>query len=269
MNANPCSLTVMVNGRPVREYLHEGKTFIEGRQGSDFELVVRNNSNKRVMAVLSVDGLSVINGTTASQDSPGYVLGPYQSITIPGWKLTNDEAAKFTFSGKKDSYTQMSTGSAKNCGVLGVLSWSEKVPVPVAVLPPAFANLNTTASPFYGNVSGSTGTTSPYLKSMASSAPMPQANSKAAQRRVDITAKAEATSLNNIGTEFGDATQFKTQATTFERDAILGVAAMYYDDARGLKARGIVVETPSRDRYSTTPDAFPGMNCSPPKGWQG
>jgi hypothetical protein len=50
------------------------------------------------------------------------------------------------------------------------------------------------------------------------------------------------------------------------------VLVLYYDNARGLKARGIDVGRPSRVRHtSRAPEAFPGMkkNCAPPAGWNG
>jgi hypothetical protein len=75
--------------------------------------------------------------------------------------------------------------------------------------------------------------------------------------------------LNNLGTGFGHAQEFATETVSFTRGDLLATMIVYYDDARGLKARGIQIGRPSRARYATQPQAFPGMACVPPKGWQG
>jgi len=50
-------LEVLVHGKPVRFYHHEGNDFIEGRKGSEFTLRVHNKSPRRVEAVISVEGI--------------------------------------------------------------------------------------------------------------------------------------------------------------------------------------------------------------------
>ena len=71
-----------------------------------------------------------------------------------------------------------------------------------------------------------------------------------------------------LGTAFGQATNFQTMQVTFERGDMVAMLIMYYDDIRGLKARGIVIPT---RRQQTQPQAFPGMTtgCTPPDGWKG
>lgn len=295
MRTGTCEVRVLVKGRPITEFKHESQIFVEGRAGSEFEIELKNNTPKRVMAVISVDGLSVINGDTAGPDSPGYVLNAFQTITIPGWKLTDSEAAKFTFGGRKDSYAQLGKGNATNCGVIGVMLWSEKV-AQVTYSKSLQGVLRGSLSDSWAGgiqgqlmngpmVSGSSGSdgwtanaygswsdtfgtysmTSNSLGDTVVSAATATASAKSATLSTTSTLPA---SVNNLGTEFGKATQFATMASTFEKDAIIDMLALYYDDARGLRARGIVLERPSRQQYSTTPEPFPGMNCKPPKGWR-
>lgn len=58
----------------------------------------------------------------------------------------------------------------------------------------------------------------------------------------------------------------------FSRGDMLSYQIIYYDEARGLKARGIQMVKPSKKKYQKKPDAFPAMSpegCSPPPDWRG
>lgn len=267
MQGTKASVSVTVNGRTVAtEYKSGNNTFIEGRMGSEFEIEIRNHTPNRVMAIVSVDGLSVINGDSASQESPGYVIAGYGSIKIPGWKLNGQSAAKFTFSGKRDSYSQLSSGASHNCGVIGVMVWSEK---PVFI--PQHSLTDTLPSPWSmpipkGPIMRGTNlwdVTNPTLGTYSINSAEVSLNSRGDMNQ----AVAQAATLNNLGTSFGKPTDFKTVSTSFIKDAVIETLVMYYDDARGLKARGIEV-TRERSRSLETPDPFPGTSCTPPKNWQ-
>jgi hypothetical protein len=116
---------VRVHGRKVRELQHEGETWIEGRKGSDFTIRIRNTSYNRILAVPSIDGLSVMDGEEASFDSSGYVISGQSHLDIPGWRLNNDEVAKFRFGKSAKSYAAKK-GKALNVGVIGVAVFEEK-----------------------------------------------------------------------------------------------------------------------------------------------
>jgi len=267
MQGTKASVSITVNGRTTAtEYKSGDNTFIEGRAGSEFEIEVRNHTPNRVMAIISVDGLSVINGNAASPDSPGYVIAGFGSIKIPGWKLNGQSAAKFTFSGKRDSYSQLSSGTSHNCGVIGVMVWSEK---PAVI--PQFSLNDTLPSPWGGAIpkgpimrNGASNTFNDVtLNGYTSSVNSAQLSTDNGLTR----AVAQAATLNNLGTGFGKPTDFQTVSTMFEKNQVLETLVMYYDDARGLKARGIEV-TRERSRSLETPDPFPGMSCTPPKNWR-
>ena len=48
-------LSVRVNGNAVATYTHEGKTFVEAKDGTQYHLHVKNRNLHRVKVVLSVD----------------------------------------------------------------------------------------------------------------------------------------------------------------------------------------------------------------------
>ena len=103
---------IMVYGKPVREYVDKKKTYIEGRQGTDFAIRIKNNGSKRILAVTSVDGLSVIDGKESNYDidSQGYIISPYDSIIISGWRISDEKVKQFFFTNKENSYATRKHG---------------------------------------------------------------------------------------------------------------------------------------------------------------
>jgi hypothetical protein len=125
MEGRILDLQVRVHGKAVREFQHDGKIYIEGRKGSEFTLRFRNKTGKRLLAVPSVDGLSVMDGENASFNSGGYILDPYEFMDVPGWRLDDESVAKFIFHKKGKSYAAKK-GKPRNVGVIGVAAFLEK-----------------------------------------------------------------------------------------------------------------------------------------------
>lgn len=124
------SLEVLLDGRPMRTVYHRGKTYLPvPRLGVEYTLRVRNHGPRRVAAVLSVDGLSVISGRPASEDGTGYLVGSYGSIVIPGWRRNMDTVAAFRFVSRDDSYAAR-VGHPENVGVIGLVAFEERWPMP-------------------------------------------------------------------------------------------------------------------------------------------
>jgi hypothetical protein len=125
-------LNITVNGSRCKQYSHQGKTFIEAKQGSEYVIEVKNNHWKRVLAVGSVDGLNVLTGKTANEADSGYIIGAYSSEKIKGFRFSDDEWALFKFGYKFNGNTYAQSkedGSEKNCGVIGVRFFYEKDPI--------------------------------------------------------------------------------------------------------------------------------------------
>jgi hypothetical protein len=282
MNRNNVEVRLIVKGRPISEYLHNGNTFVEGRSGSNFEIEIINRNPFRVETIISVDGLSVLDGKEASDRSAGYLIDANQTLRVPGWKLDQDTVAAFVFAGQGQAYATQTTGSARNTGVIGVMVYKER---PVSYtnytvrstgLPTAFPG-GCLSSPrvtmdHYSTPGGSwTITPLTSSNSMAVGASTTGVRTSFSPDVAVASAAAHAASVQNLGTGFGEATDFATTSVSFNRGDMLCVAVLYYDNARGLKARGIQIGRPSRVRYNQTPQAFPGMNggCQPPLGWEG
>jgi hypothetical protein len=122
-------LGVLINEKPVKQYIHEGRSFIEAKLGSLYSLKLKNNSYSRLLAVVSVDGINVISGEPATDDSPGYIIGGRSAIDINGFRTSDSEVHAFEFSEKSQSYASNSeqmNNSDVSCGVIGVKFFSEE-----------------------------------------------------------------------------------------------------------------------------------------------
>jgi hypothetical protein len=124
------SLEVLVEGRVLPTILHEGKTYLPvPKPGAEYEIRVWNHGPRRVTAIVSVDGLSVINGLPASEAHPGYIVAPYSYILINGWRRSLETAAAFRFVDREKSYANL-IGKPENVGVIGLVAIEEMVPRP-------------------------------------------------------------------------------------------------------------------------------------------
>ena len=94
-----------------------------------------NRTGARVLVVLSVDGINAISGETAAVNQTGYVLAPYASAEITGWRKSMTEAAAFYFTSLADSYAAR-TDRPDNVGVIGVAIYRERAPPEPRLEPP-------------------------------------------------------------------------------------------------------------------------------------
>src|SRR6202171_1971390 len=113
------------DGRVLPIYTHEGRRYVVGRPGNEYAIRVRNSGGERALAVMSVDGVNVISGDTASPSQTGYVLGAHGSFEIAGWRTSQSRTAAFFFTTLANSYATR-TGRPDNVGVIGVAVFRER-----------------------------------------------------------------------------------------------------------------------------------------------
>jgi hypothetical protein len=106
-------------GRTLPAYRHEGRFYVVGRPGNEYEIRVRNRTGTEILAVLSVDGVNAVSGETANWHQTGYVLAPYQTLAVKGWRKSLRRVAAFYFTEHTNSYAAR-TGRPQNVGVVGV-----------------------------------------------------------------------------------------------------------------------------------------------------
>jgi len=120
-------------GRALPVYWHQGKAYVVGKPGNEYQVQIRNRLRQDLLAVVSVDGVNVISGETANPSQSGYVLGPGQAYDILGWRKSLAETAAFYFTALADSYAAR-TGRPGNVGVIGLAVFRKKSQ-PIAIAP--------------------------------------------------------------------------------------------------------------------------------------
>jgi len=115
-------------------YASGSDRWIVGTPGHEYAIRIRNHTGARILAVPSVDGVNAVTGETASPDQSGYVLEPYGSVEIAGWRKSLANTAAFYFTNVADSYAAR-TGRPGDLGVIGVAVFRERVPVSYAPRP--------------------------------------------------------------------------------------------------------------------------------------
>ncbi|MEO7335589.1 MAG: hypothetical protein ABIV63_03320 [Caldimonas sp.] len=116
------------DGHLLPPYRHRGSSYIVGQPGNRYAVQLTNRTGARVLVVLSIDGVNAVSGETAEVGQTGYVLAPFQSTEVTGWRKGWTEAAAFYFTALADSYAAR-TGRPDNVGVIGAAVFRERVPV--------------------------------------------------------------------------------------------------------------------------------------------
>lgn len=279
-------LNILVSGKPITEYEHQGNTFIEGRKGSEFEVEFKNKTSKQVLVVPSVDGKSVFDGKPATPESKGYIVRAWGSVRIPGWTLDQSAVAKFTFEDKEKSYSAAMTqeGEAVVSGVVGVLVYSE-VEKPAAVhihhhhnhwpKGPSIPRTPYPGSPwpYNGPIWSADNNVAHSADSVVKSSTLRSRSASATSATLSASASThENTAASDpfeMGAGFGEKADFKTHTVDFERGPIQATMSLYYDSRRNLEKRGIEVVKKDTRYLNELPQAFSGTGCTPPPGWNG
>jgi hypothetical protein len=112
------------NGSAVDALQVGGRWFVVGEAGARYTIVLQNHTGHRFEAVTTVDGLDVMNGKPGTVQNRGYLLMPYDSLEIDGFRESHETVAAFRFGRVADSYAAK-TGTARNVGVIGVAFFNE------------------------------------------------------------------------------------------------------------------------------------------------
>ena len=116
-------------------YYQHGVTYVLGENGDQYSVRLTNSSGERVEAVVTVDGRDAITGDQGDwRNQRGYILGPYGSIVVDGFRKSFNEVATFRFTSPGQSYSAR-RGTPKNVGVIGVAVFHERHEMPQAMAP--------------------------------------------------------------------------------------------------------------------------------------
>lgn len=268
---NDFEIQVLVNGNKCKQYYHNGRTFIEAKHGTEYELEIRNNNYHRVLCIGSVDGLNVLNGKTASDEDTGYVMSCFSPLRIKGFRYSNDEVAAFKFSNKNDSYAHSQGGNEAsiNCGVIGFKIYSEKIkPLP----------LTSWKSNDMIDYWDRTTTTCDSGGLIGMDYKMDRSDNYKARDSVklccsstlgnSISTNSVMRSVSNfdMGSTWGQKVQSKVVETTFEKGPLTFSTDIYYASRQALIDMGVPIYNQTQVSF---PQSFPKKYATPPVGWNG
>ncbi len=245
-------------GEWLPEYRHRGQNWIPGDPGHRYSVRLTNTTGERVLVVLSVDGVNAVSGQTAASSQTGYVLGPWQTTEINGWRKSMKDVAQFYFTDLPDSYAAR-TGRPNNVGVIGIAVFRERSYPQPYYEPAPIARED---ERYRGNADA---------VGRAESKSAPSASSRQSESIASDRAYGGAAPQRRIGTGHGEREWSPVSSTEFERASRTPTQVMQlrYEDIDSLIAMGAMPRPYRWDRRPrNAPEAFPnGFAADPPRRW--
>lgn len=287
---------IVRKGKILPTIVHEGTVYAKAPKKGRYTIRLTNDSCCRRMAVVSVDGINVIDGKDAGHAGSGYVMAPREVLEIPGWRRSGKKVASFAFKEQEESYANQTGRGTTNVGVIGVAVFDEKVrppsfyfphPVPPAIIreehhhwhnthpcrgTPDITWTGTTSNTLRGSTvtCDSSGGEAPNMVFACSTRSAPTRRRKAnvrCKKSWTEPTKKQAKAVD-VGTAYGEETTFETRSVDFERATTTPweVLTVRYATKARLESWGVPV---SDMRAQTAPSAFPAeeASCPPPPGW--
>ena len=271
------SIEILVDGEVIPTYHKKKASFIEAFLNKDYTIRVKNDSYLPIEVVLSVDGLSVMSGESASIEERGYVVPGQSRIDIPGWRRGNDKVASFSFASPEKSYSAKMGKDTSNIGVIGCAIFMQKfIMTQPLINPNPWYDNPYPGWPWYDNryhwytittttgidVSSNTVTTRSANMSKASDNINIYSNTEIDNEPgVNICASAiddEPKQSFDVGTAYGKEVNHATQNTTFDRafEEPDQVISLFYKTKAVLIDEGII--KPAKPAKAKSPEPFPG-----------
>jgi len=223
----------------------DGRWYVAGRTGNEYEVRVRNNTGGDLLAVVSVDGVNVVSGETASPSQSGYVIGPWQSLSIQGWRKSLTRVAAFYFTDLGNAYATR-TGWPDEVGSIGVAVFRRKEQAPAELEQPQLLK----EAPSEGRLRRQVPDAAP----ARGGAPLASQNAGEGASGDSAVRSAPSTTVEpSIGTGHGRSRTSQARYVSFEResDAPNEVIVLRYDTRANLVARAIIRSQPRE------PNPFP------------
>ncbi len=225
------NITNRDSGQPLQIYQHRGKMYVVGTPGDRYAISLRNTRGERLMGVISVDGVNVISGETASPNQTGYVFSGYGTSEITGWRKSSQQVAAFIFSEEGASYAAR-TGRPDNVGVIGLAVFREQ----------------------------------PRIRQYAQRGREQDASGRSKEERRQAAPSHNgiaAAPAPHLGTAHGEREDSQVEYTDFNRASRLPdeQIAIHYDSYQNLMAMGVIPRYRHHDR---TPDPFPNRYVPDP-----
>ena len=252
-------------GITLPSFLHFGSLYFAGQQGERYDLRLTNNTGERVEAMITVDGRDVISGELGNyKKQRGYVLDPWSSVVITGFRQSHQQVAAFRFADVGNAvavFTEKRRSAKRHKKALAA------APPPPNYYEPYYQGPATPSAP---------PTAFPESERHHKSAGEPAAEESVTMAPSATTADgggagfAPPPAHSQLGTSYGQYSA--VQEVEFKRkrkrkpDAVLTV---YYDSLQGLQGKGINVSAPplGGQPIAVEPQPFPqsGFAAPPPR----
>jgi hypothetical protein len=264
-----------LDGSALPTFRHAGTTFVLGEPGDRYNIRVDNPTGERVEAVVTVDGRDAISGDVGDYVSQrGYLIEPWGTLLVEGFRRSLDEVAAFRFTGRGASYSAR-RGTPQHVGVIGVAVFPEKKRPPQPIRRPRVDYSRRLPAPESEYRAPAPSAGSAPRGAAAADAPRAPAGAGASRSRAgdgrepawdreradDAPRKSATSGPSNIGTEYGEDESSSVVEVAFERRTPTHPAAVLslrYDDFEGLSARGIDLSSLGYAyRDDAEPEPFP------------
>jgi hypothetical protein len=283
-----------LDGASLPTFRHGGTSYVLGEPGTRYNVRVSNPTAERVEVVVTVDGRDAVSGQPGDYVSQrGYLIEPWGTLLVEGFRRSLDEVAAFRFTDRSRSYSAL-RGTPQNVGVIGVAVFPEKprakapiwrprrpysyddhyVPEPSAEADRERGGRAGRAAPAPAPApapaAAPKAATSP--RAAASPARPSDAYREEREERYDDGSPKRhggaARGPSNIGTQFGESHDSSVVEVAFERRSPTHPAALLslrYDDFEGLEARGIDLSSVGYAyRHDNEPEPFPYSRFAEP-----
>ena len=235
--------------RTLPVYYHEGRYYVAGKPGNEYQVNIRNTQPGEILGVIAVDGVNAVSGETANWNQTGYVLNPYTAFGVKGWRKNLQRTAAFFFTELDNSYAAR-TGRPANVGVIGVAVFRKKSEPPVGILRRHDYFERKRQAPAEDTQPSSDAKNT--FKDEIGQAAREEADAPRAAAGVPSSPPSK------LGTGHGQSETSVVRYTNFERASSTPdeVITIYYDSYRNLLAQGVIRDHTRLARPNPFPNQF-------------
>ena len=266
---NTWDINILVNGNRCKQYQHNGKTYLEAKNGSEYVIEIKNNFYQRILGVAAVDGLNVLTGETATEEDTGYIIPAYHSEKIKGFRFSDNEWAMFKFGYKYDGKTYAQSkqnGADVNCGVIGIRLFYENVKWEPLYQCKIYNSLDMCNPLPYQSYTTDYKTNVNFTGLNNTQTFFNNTNCNANQQITNFVSYSQEIKPKgfDMGTEWGRKETSKVITVDFDRGFLAHSFDIYYASKESLIEMGIPL---TNELQVNLPQSFPKKYATPPKNW--
>jgi hypothetical protein len=256
-----------VDGGPLPTFRQGGLRYVLGEPGTRYNVRVSNPTSERVEVVVTVDGRDAVSGQPGDYVTQrGYLIEPWGSLLVEGFRRNLDEVAAFRFTDRSQSYSAL-RGTPENVGVIGVAVFPERArPKRPLWRPRPYSSDDRAAPERAAGAPAPKPAAAP--RAEASRATPPSDGHRERAYHGEGPRKRQGDGPSNIGTQFGESEDSSVVEVAFQRRSPthpVALLTLRYDDFEGLEARGIDLSSLGYAyRYQVEPEPFPHSRFAQP-----